>query len=70
MVTQLVKQYPAFIMVSEGVLPCSLNPATGPYPEPAESSSPHRSHLPKVRPNVIFLLRLGLPSGLLLPNLN
>jgi hypothetical protein len=30
-------------MEPEGSLPYSQNPANGPYPEPAESSSPHRS---------------------------
>jgi hypothetical protein len=42
-VTQLVKKYPAFFMEPEGSLPCLQKPAIGPYPEPAESSSPHRS---------------------------
>jgi hypothetical protein len=42
-VTQLVKQEPAFFMEPEGSLPRSQKPANGPYPEPAESSSPHRS---------------------------
>jgi hypothetical protein len=36
----------AFFMEPEGSLPCSQKPATGPYPEPAESSSPHRSLFP------------------------
>jgi hypothetical protein len=45
-VTQIVKKYPAFFMEPEGSLPCSQKPATGPYPEPAESSSPHRSLSP------------------------
>jgi hypothetical protein len=42
-VTQLVKQQPAFFMEPEGSLPCSQNPATEPYPEPAKSNSLHRS---------------------------
>jgi len=40
-------------MEPEGSLPCSHKPATGSYPEPAESSSPHRS-LSKVHLNVIL----------------
>jgi hypothetical protein len=36
----------AFIMESEGSLPYSQKPAIGPYPEPAESSSPHRALSP------------------------
>jgi hypothetical protein len=31
---------PAFFMEPEGSSPCSQKPATGPYPEPAEFSSP------------------------------
>jgi hypothetical protein len=42
-VTHLVKQQPIFFMEPEASLPCSQKPATGPYPEPAKSSSPHRS---------------------------
>jgi hypothetical protein len=30
-VTQLVKEYPAFFMEPEGSLPCSQKPTTGPY---------------------------------------
>jgi len=41
-VTEDIKKYPAFFMEPEGSLPCSQKPATGLYPEPAESSSPHR----------------------------
>jgi hypothetical protein len=39
---------PAFFMEPEGSLPCPQKPATGSYPEPAESSSSHWSYLPKV----------------------
>jgi hypothetical protein len=41
-----VKQYPAFFMEPEGSLPYSQKLATGPYPVPAESSSPRRSLSP------------------------
>jgi hypothetical protein len=61
-ITQPVKKYPAFFMEPEGSLPCSQKPATGPYPEPAESSSPHNP------PTSILILSsrlcIGLPSGL------
>jgi hypothetical protein len=40
------KKYPAFFVEPESSLPCSQKLATGPYPEPAESSSPHRSLSP------------------------
>jgi hypothetical protein len=45
-VTQPVKKYHAFFMEPEGSLPCSQKLAIGPYPEPAESGSPHRSLSP------------------------
>jgi hypothetical protein len=44
-VIHIIKKYPSF-MGTEGSLPCSQKPATGSYPEPAESSSPHRSLSP------------------------
>jgi hypothetical protein len=40
------KKYHAFFMETECSLPCSQKLATGTYPEPAESSSPHRSLSP------------------------
>jgi hypothetical protein len=46
-VTQLIKNYPAFFFTEpKGSSPCSQNPATGHYSEPAESNSPHRSLSP------------------------
>jgi len=36
------QKYPAFFMEPEDSLPYSQKPATGSYPEPPESSSPHR----------------------------
>jgi hypothetical protein len=40
------QKYPAFFMEPEVSLPYLQKPATGPYPETAESSSPHRSMYP------------------------
>jgi hypothetical protein len=40
------QKYPAVFMEPQGSLPCSQKPAIGPYPEPDESSSPHRSLSP------------------------
>jgi hypothetical protein len=37
------QKYPVFYMEPEGSLPCSQKLAIRPYPEPAESSSPHWS---------------------------
>jgi len=52
-------------METEGSLPCSQQPATGPYIELHESS-PHLPHSISVRsiPVLSFHLRLGLPCGL------
>jgi len=44
-VTQIVKKIPVF-MEPEGSSSYSQKPATGPYPEPAESSLTHRSLSP------------------------
>jgi hypothetical protein len=44
--TQLVKQYPVLFIEPEVLLLWSQEPVTGPYPEPAESSSPHRFLFP------------------------
>jgi hypothetical protein len=38
-VTQLIKKYSALFMEPEGSSSFSQKPATGPYPEPTESSS-------------------------------
>jgi hypothetical protein len=54
------KKISCFLTEPEGLLPCSQKPATRPYPEPAESSSPHRSSL-----MLSSQLGLGLTSGLL-----
>jgi hypothetical protein len=43
-----------FLMESKVSLPCSHKPTTGSYPQPAESSSPIDSCLPKVHLNVIL----------------
>jgi hypothetical protein len=55
------QKYTAFFMEPEGSSPCSQKPVTGPYPEPAESSSPTDPYLPNM---LSSHLRLGLPSGL------
>jgi hypothetical protein len=68
-VTQVVKQYPALFMEYKDPLPYSQKPVTGLCPEPAESSSPHRSLSPKVHLNVILPPTRRSPSGLLLLSL-
>jgi hypothetical protein len=45
--TQLVKKLPA-IYGTQGSLPYSQNPATGPYHQPNESSPHHHAYNPKI----------------------
>jgi hypothetical protein len=47
----------------EGLLPRSQELSTGPYPEP-DQPSPYHPILSKIHFNIIYHLRLGLPSGL------
>jgi hypothetical protein len=51
-------------MESENLLPCSQQPATGPYFETGESSPHLPSQFLKIHFNIIILLRLGLPRDL------
>jgi hypothetical protein len=55
-------------MEPEGLLPYSHKPATGPYPERAESSSSIPISLRSIL-MLSFHLRPGLPSGLQYPNI-
>jgi hypothetical protein len=41
-------------MESEGSLPCSQEPSTGPYPEP-DQSKPYHSILSKIQFNIVHL---------------
>jgi hypothetical protein len=52
-------------METEGSLPCSKEPAIGPYPEPYESSPSAILFLKDL--TLSFHLRLGIPSGLFSP---
>jgi hypothetical protein len=61
-IAHLVKEFPAFYGL-EGSLPCSQEPATGPYHEPSESSPPHPNTL-SLKDHVCLSahLRRDLPS--------
>jgi len=64
----LFPPYSLSLSLSLRSLHCSQKPATGRYPEPAESSSPHRSISPKVYLNIILppvfrSLQWSLPFG-------
>jgi hypothetical protein len=61
-VSQLVKKFPHF-MEPEGSLPHSQEPATCPYPEPAQSSPCPPSHFFKIHSILSSHLCLGLTSG-------
>jgi hypothetical protein len=48
-----VSELPRLLWTPKISLPCSQQPATGPYPEP-DKSSPHIStHFPKINSNII-----------------
>jgi hypothetical protein len=51
-------------MEPDALLLCSQEPATGPYPEPHESSPQPHNHFFKIHSKIILHLRLGLPKGL------
>jgi hypothetical protein len=53
-------------MESEGSLPCSQQPATGPYSDPDPSSLHISPYFPKIRSNIIFQC-MPRTSGLSLP---
>jgi len=65
-VTEVVKEFPVF-MEPEVPLPCSQEPATGPYPE-LDESSPHILILPSKDPFQYYLPSTPRTSKLFFPS--